>query len=265
MQTIVVANRKGGVAKTTTALTISHALAQEGLRVLLVDADSQANASGHAGFKRAGAAPAHSLSDLLVDEGGAAVEGVAVQTPWGVDMVGADTQRLLASERELSQAVGGDRWLAGRLREGDGRWDLCVIDTGPSSDLVTRSALVAADEVIVPVQLEPYSAIEGLRQTLGLLGAVRRHLNPELRVSVVPTLRERNNVHAELEERVRAHVEELEDVDMAPVVIPKRTAVRRAYAAHTTVIESEPRDDAAQAYRKLARWLAERAGCGVHA
>ena len=187
---IAVANQKGGVGKTTTAINLATALAATGWRVLLIDLDPQGNASTGMGI-------AHALRDSSSYElltGQAALDQVVVPTrvprldivPAKVDLSGAEIE-LIDFERRTHRL---DHALEGGA---DLRWDVCLIDCPPSLGLLTVNALIAANSILVPLQAE-FFALEGLSQLLQTVERIRSRFNPELSIlGVALTMYDRRN------------------------------------------------------------------------
>ena len=175
MITIAVANQKGGVGKTTTAINLATALAAIGWRVLLVDLDPQGNASTGLGI--ANSARLKSSYDVLI--GGATVtEAVLASRVPRLDVLPA-TVDLSGAEIEMVELEDRAHRLAKALASTSGRWDICLIDCPPSLGLLTVNGLVAANELLIPLQSE-FFALEGLSQLLKTVERIRGAFNPRL-------------------------------------------------------------------------------------
>ena len=197
---IAVVNQKGGVGKTTTAVNLTAALHDLGLRVLLCDFDPQANATSGLGLDKRKCK--YSIYDVLIND--VPVEDAIVSTPYGdvlpsaSDLAGATVELISAQhrERQLDMALNG-------IKE---RYDLIFVDCPPSLELLTLNALCAADGILVPVQCE-YFALEGLSDLMATLRTVKRRMNPRLEVfGVALTMFDgRTNFSAQVSQEVRRH------------------------------------------------------------
>jgi len=253
---LTVANQKGGVGKTTSAVNLAAALAQAGSRVLVVDMDPQGNASTALGVPHQSGTKG--VYDVLID--GLALEDV-VQTspsvpgllcaPATIDLAGAEIELvpLVARESRLRKAI--DRYL--ESRPDDERIDYVFIDCPPSLGLLTVNAFVAAREVLIPIQCE-YYALEGLSQLLTNIELIREHLNPELRVSsIVLTMYDaRTRLSAQVADEVRAHFPDR----VMRTTVPRSVRISEAPSHGETVITYDPTSTGALCYLEVAAELA---------
>jgi chromosome partitioning protein len=245
-----IANQKGGVGKTTTAVNVAACLAAEGRQVLLCDLDQQCNATVALGLDRSLRPSAYEClaGEISVAE---AARPAGPDNLWIVpasgDLAGASVElpRLDGFERRLRESLGP-------VRE---RFAVTLLDCPPSLGPVTVNALVAADRVLVPVQAE-YLALEGLVQFLETLDLARRELNPSLVLTgVLITMHdERTRLAQDVERELREHLPE----QVFETVIPRSVRVAEAPSYGVPVLEHAPGSRGATAFRKLARELAER-------
>ena len=248
---MTIANQKGGVGKTTTAVNLAASLAQHGSRVLVIDLDPQGNASTALDVEHRSGTP--SVYDVLVEERPLAdIVRPAAQMP-GLFCAPA-TIDLAGAEIELVPMVARELRLATALRAFDSsRLDYVFVDCPPSLGLLTVNALVAAEEVLLPIQCE-YYALEGVQQLLSTAELVRVHFNPGLHVSaVLLTMYDgRTRLAADVAEDVRAHF----GASVLRTVIPRSVRVSEAPSRGQSVISYDPGSSGAIAYTQAAQELA---------
>ncbi|NLA73918.1 MAG: ParA family protein [Deltaproteobacteria bacterium] len=242
---ITISNQKGGVGKTTTAVNLSASIAKSGKRVLLIDSDPQGNATTGLGFSKA--ALNAGLYDFLL--GFAAIDSSAVQTEMaGLYLMGA-TKNLIGAEVELYLEDNREYLLKKRLDSIKGNYDFIIIDSPPSLGFLTINAITASNYVLVPLQCE-YYALEGLSQLLDTLKAVKKGLNPDLKiVGILLTMYDsRNNLSAQVQEEVRGHFKGT----VFDTVIPRNVRLSEAPSHGKPIIMYDAQSRGAQSYLKLA-------------
>ncbi|HZL60533.1 MAG TPA: ParA family protein [Stellaceae bacterium] len=250
---IAIANQKGGVGKTTTTVNVAAALALSGLRVLVLDLDPQGNASTALGVPHPAGTP--SVYEVLVE--GAALSSVVqpvggipglYAAPATIDLAGAEIElvSLVARESRLLRA------LDAYVPDGD-QLDYVLIDCPPSLGLLTVNAMVAAEEVFIPIQCE-YYALEGLGQLVRNVDLVKAHLNPKLHIStILLTMYDaRTRLAAQVADEVRVHFGER----VLKTLIPRSVRVSEAPSYGQTVMTYDPGSTGALSYLEAARELA---------
>ena len=249
MSVYAIANQKGGVGKTTTAVNMAACIAEAGYRTLVVDVDPQGNATTGLGGERDGVGVYEVLSGLLPAAEAVRPTGVAnlfllASTP---DLAGATMElpRIAGSEYRLREALEP-------LRE---QFAFILLDCPPSLGPLTVNALVAADRVIVPVQTE-YFALEGLAGLLDTLGLIQKELNPRLTVAgMLLTMHDsRTKLAQDVEREVRAHFPSL----VFDTVIPRNVRLGEAPSFGVPVIHHDPHCAGSEAYFELAKEVAAR-------
>ena len=246
-----IANQKGGVGKTTTAVNVAACIAEAGYETLLVDVDPQGNATVGLGIDRNGGP---GLYDVL----GGEVDALSAVRPTDIEHLSliVSTPDLAGATMELPRLPGSETRLRDALAGVRERFAFTLLDCPPSLGPLTVNALVAADRVIVPVQTE-YFALEGLAQLLDTISLVQQELNPRLTVGgVILTMHDgRTRLARDVERGVREHFPEL----VFDTVIPRNIRISEAPSFGRPVTEHDPRCSGSVAYLKLAKEVAARA------
>lgn len=257
---MVVANQKGGVGKTTSTVNLAVALGQLGQRVLVIDLDPQGNASTALSVEHRRGVP--STYDMLVD--GATLEDVASESeeltnlwvvPATIDLAGAEIElvSVVARETRLLKAIQAHPWVGSEADAGAERFDYVLIDCPPSLGLLTLNALVAGEEMLIPIQAE-YYALEGLGQLLETVEMVKKHLNNRLVVStILITMYDgRTRLASGVADEVREHFGDT----VLKTAIPRSVRVSEAPSYGQSVITYDPVSPGALSYLEAAREIA---------
>ncbi|MGI8611724.1 MAG: ParA family protein [Sphingomicrobium sp.] len=248
---VAIANQKGGVGKTTTAINLATALAAIGWKVLLVDLDPQGNASTGLGVSQA--QRKRSIYDVLIGNSSVADSVVASRVP-RLDLL-PSTVDLSGAEIELVALEDRAHRLERALEQADVRWDICLIDCPPSLGLLTVNGLVAARQLLVPLQCE-FFALEGLSQLLATVERIRQAFNPQLAIlGVVLTMFDRrNNLSQAVADDVRACL----GAAVFDTVIPRNVRLSEAPSHGLPALIYDLKCAGSEAYLNLARELMTR-------
>ncbi len=250
---VAIANQKGGVGKSTTAINLGAGLAIQGERVLLVDLDPQGNTSSGLGIDRGSIEL--STYDVLIDD--VALEDVIEPTSVRDLYIVPATIELAGAEIELVSLFSREMRLANALKSILDRYDFVLIDCPPSLGLLTINGLSAANEVAIPIQCE-YYALEGVSQLIRNIQLVQQSLNPQLEVEgVILTMFDgRTTLSADVVEQVRQHFGET----TYKTIIPRTVRLSEAPSYGEPIEAFDPMSRGAIAYRELAREFRRRHG-----
>ena len=251
---LALANQKGGVGKTTTAINLAAGLAELGKRILLVDIDPQGNSSTGLGIRPD--ARKKTSYDLIVD--GVALQDVVIETGIPEVMIIPANADLSSADLDIVSNEKRSYLLHDALRRPEMEaygFDYILIDCPPALSLLTVNALVACNSVLVPLQCE-FFALEGLSQLMLTIRDVRRSANPDLRIEgVVLTMHDRRNrLTAQVEADARANMGDL----VMKTTIPRNVRISEAPSYALPVLTYDPGAKGAEAYRALAREISDR-------
>jgi chromosome partitioning protein len=250
---IAVVNQKGGVGKTTTAINLSAAVALEGIPVLLLDVDPQANTTGGLGFSRDEARL--SVYDLLLGNATASEVIVPTEVP-NLSLI-PGTKNMIGANVELVGVEHREHRLREALEPARNDFRLIFLDCPPALDLLTLNSLVAADTLLVPMQAE-YFALEGISELMATLDRVSASFNPELSIEgvLLTMFDDRTN----LSQQVRDNLQNFFEEKLFKTTIPRNIRLAEAPSHGKPVALYDPRSRGAEAYRSLALELLERNG-----
>lgn len=253
MKTVAIANQKGGVGKTTTAVNLSACLAEQGKNVLLIDADPQGNSTSGLGMKKEG--DENSIYDVLIND-------VPLDQATCDTMI--DTLKLLpahislaGAEVELVNMMAREQVLKRALQTTEKKYDYVFIDCPPSLGLLTLNALTAANTLLVPIQCEFY-ALEGLSLLMNTVKLVRRSLNPELDVEgvVLTMFDSRTNLSMQVVEEVKKFFKN----KVYDTIIPRSVRLGEAPSFGLPITKYSPNSAGSTAYSSLAKEMIKKEG-----
>jgi chromosome partitioning protein len=247
---IAIANQKGGVGKTTTAINLSACLAYKGRKVLLIDNDPQGNSTSGLGYEKKRLKK--SIYDVLINE--VEIKDVILDTKISSLKLCPSNIQLAGAEIELVTALSRETRMKNALRDIEKMYDFIVIDCPPSLGLLTINSLTAANAILVPIQCE-YYALEGLSQLMETVKLVQRHLNPSLDVEgVVLTMFDaRTNLSIQVVDEVKKYFRN----KVYRTVIPRNVRLSEAPSYGLPIILYDAKSKGAECYMQLAEEVIE--------
>ncbi|MCX8128978.1 MAG: AAA family ATPase [Clostridia bacterium] len=243
---IAIANQKGGVGKTTTAVNLSSCLAYKGKKVLVIDIDPQGNTTSGLGVDKK--AVEKSIYDVLIND--VEVESTLINTAIDNLKLCSSNIQLAGAEVELVSVISRENRMKMALSDIKKEYDFVIIDCPPSLGLLTVNSLTAADTILVPIQCE-YYALEGLSQLMNTVKLVQKHLNPSLDVEgVVLTMFDaRTNLSLQVVEEVKKYFRN----KVYRTIIPRNVRLSEAPSFGLPIILYDPKSKGAECYLELAQ------------
>ncbi len=245
-KTIAIANQKGGVAKTTTAINVAACMANLGKKILLVDTDPQGNATSGVGINKLSTGKC--IYDCLIN--GLQVADIIQPTQIEKLTLLPATMQLAGAEVELVSAISREMKLKKALAVIKEDYDYIIIDCPPSLGLLTLNAMTAADSILIPIQCE-YYALEGLSQLMNTIALVKKHLNPDLEIegAVLTMFDARTNLSIQVVDEVKEFFKE----KVFRSIIPRNVRLSEAPSYGLPIILYDPKSKGAEQYVELAK------------
>lgn len=247
---IAIANQKGGVGKTTTAINLAASLAANDLQILVIDSNPQGNCTTGLGVAKTGERP--TLYNVLLGE--SSLEDTIVHTNFdGLDLVPSD-KNLVAANLELVDVVEREYRLRARLESVRNRYEFILIDCPPALDLLTLNAMVAADSILIPIQCE-FFALEGVSQLLDTIDRVRASFGCDLKIEgvLLTMYDERTNLTKQVADDLREFFED----EVFKTVIPRSIRLAEAPSFGKPILTYDVRSKGAECYIQLAKEILE--------
>jgi chromosome partitioning protein len=250
---ISISNQKGGVGKTTTAVNLSASIAASGKKCLLIDCDPQGNATTGLGVDKSGLKSG--LYDFILSEN--TQDAIVLDTAIaGLSLIGA-TRDLIGAEVEMHDEENREYLLKNKIAGLKNDYDYIILDCPPSLGFLTINAITASDHVLIPLQCE-YYALEGMTQLLNTLKAVKKKLNPSLKIiGILLTMYDsRNNLSSQIEEEVRGHFKGT----VFKTIVPRNVRLSEAPSHGKPIMLYDSKSTGTQSYLRLAEEVMNRGG-----